>query len=92
MLPVIVTSVGVVYRGGELATLIYARGPMGEQVLPKKLEPGDAVSLTHELQPVVDIHHQKGIVGVWARTAAGRRFRGKNTVKLGAFARTAAEN
>jgi hypothetical protein len=62
---------------------------MGEQVLPKRLEPGEAASLTNEMQPVVDSHHEKGIVGVWARTAAGRTYRGKNTVKLGTFERSA---
>jgi hypothetical protein len=88
IVPVVVTSVGVVFRDGELGTLPYARGPMGEQVLPKKLEPGEAASLTNELQPVVDAYHDKGITAVWARTAAGRTYRGKNTAKLGSFKRS----
>jgi hypothetical protein len=85
VVPVVVTSVGVRFRGGELGTLAYARTLMGEQVLPKKLEAGESVSLANELQPVVDSHHEKTVVAVWARTQAGRTYAGKNTAKLGSF-------
>lgn len=85
VIPVVVTSVGVRFRDGELGTLPYARTLMGEQVLPKKLDAGESVSLSNELQPVVDSHHKKGIVAVWARTQAGRVYEGKNTAKLGSF-------
>lgn len=85
VIPVVVTSVGVRFRDGELGTLPYARTLMGEQVLPKKLESGESVSLANELQPVVDSYFEKGIVSVWARTQAGRVYDGKNTAKLDGF-------
>jgi hypothetical protein len=37
VIPVVVTSVGIVFHGGELGTLAYVRTLLGEQVLPKKL-------------------------------------------------------
>lgn len=89
VIPVVVTSVGVAFHDGELGTLAYVRTLLGEQVLPKRLDAGEAVSLAHELQPVVDSHHEKGIEAVWARTAAGRVYRGKNTARLGTFAASA---
>lgn len=79
---VVVTSVGVVFRDGELGTLAGAKGLFGESVLPKRLDPGEAVSLANELQPVVDTYHEKGVTDVWARTAAGRTYRGRNLAKL----------
>jgi hypothetical protein len=85
VIPVVVTSVGVVFRNGELGTLAFVRTLLGEQVLPKRLDAGEAVSLAHELQPVVDSHHEKGIRAVWARTAAGQTYRGKTTAKLSTF-------
>ncbi len=91
VIPVVVTSVGVRFRNGELGTLAYARTLMGEQVLPKKLEAGESVSLANELQPVVDSHHEKTVVAVWARTQAGRTYVGKNTAKLNGFKPSAKE-
>jgi len=91
VIPVVVTSVGVRFRDGELGTLPYARTLVGEQVLPKKLDAGESVSLANELQPVVDSHHQKGIVAVWARTQAGRVYGGRNTAKLDGFRTSAKE-
>lgn len=88
VIPVVVTSVGVVYRDGELGTLPHARTLLGEQVFPKRLEAGEAVSVSNELQPVVDSHHEKGITKVWARTAAGKRFDGRNTARLDSFTAT----
>ena len=84
--PVVVTSVGVTYGDGELGVLVHARTLLDERVLPKKLEVGEAVSLSNELDPVVAEFKAKGITGVWARTATGPIYRGKNTANLASFA------
>jgi archaellum component FlaG (FlaF/FlaG flagellin family) len=85
LLPVVVTGVGVKFRrddgGGRLGTALYARGIQGES-LPRKLEPGEALSLVHPIDEMVKQQKTRGIVGVWARTAAGGTFEGKNKVKL----------
>jgi hypothetical protein len=89
LLPVVVTGVGVTFRrddgNGRLGAALYARGVQGES-LPTKLEPGEAVSLVHPIGEMVKQHKARGIVGVWARTAAGGMFQGKNKVKLDKFA------
>lgn len=86
LVPVVVTSVGVLLPGAEsLGTLLTATGPQGEQVLPKKLEPGDAVSVTNPLEPIIEEDVKRRIRGVFARTATGKTYRGKNTVDLASF-------
>jgi hypothetical protein len=88
-LPVVVKAVGVVYRRGwrfrrpeEFGTITHTRADSGESV-PKKLEAGEDIALMTDLNAVVATHREKGVAGVWARTAAGKVYRGKNTVKLG---------
>lgn len=87
-LPAVITSVGVIYRRrwpiGEpkIGVLTHARTIVDEYVLPKKLEAGEALDLTVDLDMVIEANGKERISGVWARTAAGGLYRGKNRAKL----------
>lgn len=83
-LPAVITSVGVIYRRrwpiGEpkLGVLTHARTILDEYVLPRKLEAGEALLLTTDTDKLVEADRKEHISGVWARTAAGGLYRGRN--------------
>jgi hypothetical protein len=83
-LAIVVTSVGVTFRDREMGALPTVTTFTAES-LPKPLAPGEAVSLSNALEPVVRADRERSIRGVWARTAAGGLYRGKNRAKLGAI-------
>jgi hypothetical protein len=98
-LPVVVKSVGVVFGRGsrfrrplELGTITHARTALDEWVLPQKLEPGEDLLLTSDLNAVIKAYRDKGVVGVWARTGSGELYLGKNKVKLGTLSESPADS
>ena len=84
-LAVVVSSVGIIYGDGQLGALPDARTLLDEYVLPRTLQPGEAVTLTNDIAPILEAFRTRGIRSVYANTAAGRRFTGKQTANLAGY-------
>ncbi len=77
-LAVTVNAAGFLLSDGRQIALTNPRTPTGEQALPAKLQPGDALAIANDIREIAGYHvTQGGIAGPFISTAAHGRFRGR---------------
>ena len=82
LLPVDVTSVGLVGHRGQLGHLFSTQDASGRTVIPTRLEPQQSISVVGSIAEAHKWQQTRGLTGVYAMTAAGKRFKGNVTDPL----------
>jgi hypothetical protein len=72
--PVKIVSVGFDVDGGRTAPILDPREITGAQALPRRLEPGEAVSIVFSFPEVARIDAEAHVRGVFVSTAIGGRY------------------